>query len=104
MKLQNCENSSEAVKIEPAAMYLPTTMSKVGGRQREQQFVGALPPLVRPDTHRDRRNEDQHDVRQVLVQLVQVRQVGVEEFVRPKRGKRRQQHEQAQEHVARRDC
>jgi len=28
MKLQNCENSSEAVKIEAAAMYLPTTMSK----------------------------------------------------------------------------
>ena len=102
MKLQNWENSSEAVKIAAAAMYLPDHNVEIGGRQRQQQFVGALPPLVRPDTHRDRRNEDQHDVGQELVQLIQVGQVGVEELVRPKRGERRQQHEQAQEHVARR--
>ena len=68
---------------------------------REQELVGALPPLVSPDTHRDRRHEHQEDVGQVAVELVEVGEVRVEELGRPKGGQRPQQHEHADEDVAR---
>ena len=42
--------------------------------------------LVRPDAHRNGRDEAKQDVGKKLVQLVQVSQVGIEEFLGPKGG------------------
>ena len=68
---------------------------------REQEFVGALPPLVGPHAHRDRRHEHEEDEGQVAVELVEVREVRIEELGRPERSERPEQHEHADEDVAR---
>ncbi len=69
---------------------------------RQQQLIGSLPALVGPDGHGHRGDEDQHDEGKDLVELVEVGQVGDEEVVGPERGNRAQQHEHADEDVARR--
>ena len=74
---------------------------EIGRRNRQQQLVGSLPLLVGPNAHRDRRDEHQHDVREPLIQLIEIRQIGVEELVGPERRERSQQHEYANEYVSR---
>ncbi len=74
----------------------------VGGRNRQQQFVGPLPSLVGPNAHRDRRHEHQQDVRQIAIELIEIGQIGVKKLVRPKRCQRAEHDEQADEHIARR--
>ena len=75
---------------------------QVGGGEREEEFVGAEFSLLRPDGHRERRHEEQQDVREQPVQLVEVRQVVQEEPVLPERRRRAQQDEERQEHIPRR--
>ncbi len=60
---------------------------EIAGRYGQQQLVGALPAFIRPDAHRDGRNEHQQDERQIFVQLVEIRQVRIEEVAGPKGGK-----------------
>ena len=74
---------------------------EVAGRDGQQQLVGALVALLGPDAHGDGRDEDQHHEGEDFVELVEVGQVGVEEIVEPERRERANQHEQADEHVAR---
>ena len=74
---------------------------EIAGRNGQQQFVGPLSAFVGPNAHRDGRDEDQQDVGKIGVQLVEIRQVRVEELVRPKGRNAAEQHEHANEHVAR---
>ena len=75
---------------------------KIAGRNGEQQFIGALPAFVRPDSHRDRGNEDEHDERKPTVQLVEICKVGVEEVIWQERRNGTEQNENADEYVTRR--
>jgi hypothetical protein len=54
-----------------------------------------------PDAHRDCWDENQHDERQVLIQLIQVGQVRREELAWPKGRERTEQNEHTDEDVAR---
>ena len=58
--------------------------------ERRIWAIGVLPPFFRPHAHRDRRNVDQQNEWQPLVQLVEVRQVIAEKIRRPKRRQRAQ--------------
>ena len=100
MKLEICENSNDAVKIAAAARYLPITMSKspagsvssnssVPWRRSSDQMLIVIAGM-----------KTSRIAGQVQVQLIEIGQVRREELVRPERGKRRQQHEQTEEHVA----
>ena len=46
---------------------------EVRRRQREQQLVGALLALVRPDAHSQRRDEQQQQIWEVVVELFEIR-------------------------------
>src|SRR5690606_18650707 len=53
----------------------------------------------RPNAHRDRWNEHQHDQREPVVELVERRQVLVKKLVRPKRRGGRQEDEDTEKDV-----
>jgi hypothetical protein len=53
----------------------------VGGRQGQEQFVRALLALLGPGRHRDRRDEEEEQVGEPLVEGVEIGQVAVEEGV-----------------------
>ncbi len=74
---------------------------EIGGGDGQQQFVGPLFPLVRPDAHRDRGDIHEHDEREPEAKLVQVGQVVAEEVRHPKSGNRAERHKQKDEQVAR---
>src|SRR6185295_10795835 len=73
---------------------------EVGRRQREQQLVGPLLAFLRPDRHRDRRDEEEEQVGEVLVERIEVGQVAHEEDVAPEGQHRRQRHEHRDEDVS----
>ncbi len=71
-KLQISENNQRDGEDATAGQVLAQHHVEIAGRNRQQQFVGPLPPLVGPDAHRDGRDEHQQDVGQVVIQLVEV--------------------------------
>ncbi len=60
---------------------------EIAGGNGQQQLVGPLFPLVRPNPHRDGGNIYEHNEREPEAKLVQVGQVVAEEVVHPKPGK-----------------
>ena len=70
------------------------------GWKREEQLVGALFALVGPQSHAQRWHEEEQQVRERLVQLVEIREAVEKESRTPECGGRAQQHEQRDEHVA----
>ena len=73
---------------------------EVAGRESQQQLVGSLVPLLRPNAHRNRRDEKQHDEGEPVVELVEVGPIGAEEVVGPEGRETAERDEHANEHVA----
>ena len=73
---------------------------EIGGREREEQLFGSLLALVGPHTHGDGGHEEEQQVREDVVELLQVGQVVQEETVLPERGRGGEKDEQRDENVA----
>jgi hypothetical protein len=73
---------------------------EIGSRQCEEQLFGSLLALVGPHTHGDGGHEEEQQVREDVVELLQVGQVVQEETVLPERGRGGEKDEQRDEDVA----
>ena len=75
---------------------------KLRRRQREEQFVRAMPPLVGPRAHRHGRAKEDQDEREPLVERIHVCEARLPEALRPELRQRTHQDEERDEDVARR--
>ena len=73
---------------------------QIGAREREQQLVRSELLLLRPDPHRESRDEEEQQVGEHPVQLIEVGQVLQEEAILPERRRGAQEDEQGDEDVA----
>ena len=73
----------------------------LGRGQRQQQLVGALLALLRPESHAQGRDVEEQQVRKRLAELIQAGQAVQEEAGAPERSRGAQKNEQRDEDVAR---
>ena len=78
---------------------LPQHDAEVGGRQGQQQLVGAVALLLGPDAHADGGNQKDQQVGEDAVELVQIGQVVGEEPVLPEGRQGAQKDEEGDEDV-----